>query len=163
MKNYLFFFHENDLNGYLSNWYPAPFTVENVTYRDTEQYFMAQKAKRFGDSARYALIMAATDPGEYKALGRQVQHFDPAVWDAERYEVMKQANRAKFLQNPALLAALLATGDAVLAEANPYDKVWGIGLDAAQAASTPPAAFPGRNLQGRLLMSLRAELAPARD
>ena len=162
MNNYLFFFHENDLNGYLSNWYPAAFTVDGVTYRDTEQYFMAAKAKRFGDELRYAQIMASADPAEYKRLGKLVKNFDSAIWDAERVTVMKTANRAKFIQNPALLAAFLSTGDAVLAEASPYDAIWGIGIDAATAYKTDPAAFPGKNLQGRLLMELRDEFRKGR-
>ena len=139
-KGYLFFLHENGLNGWLSNWYPAAFTVEGVAYRDTEQYFMAQKALRFGDGVCYKKIMEATDPAIYKRLGRQVSNFDSAVWDAERYEIMNTA-----------------TGDAVLLEANPGDPVWGIALDAAAAAGTAPDAFPGQNLQGRLLMELREE------
>ena len=157
MNTYIFFFHDNGLNGYLSNWYPATFSVDGVTYRDTEQYFMAAKAKRFGDEACFSRIMASSDPAEVKRLGRLVKNFEAAVWDAERYEIMKTANRAKFSQNPSLLAALLATGDAVLVEASPYDKVWGIGLSAAGAYASDPAAFPGRNLQGRLLMELRDE------
>ena len=156
-KGYLFFLHENGLNGWLSNWYPAAFTVDGVAYRDTEQYFMAQKALRFGDGVCYKKIMEATDPAIYKRLGRQVSNFDSAVWDAERYEIMKTANREKFRQNPELLSALLSTGDAVLLEANPGDPVWGVALDAAAAAETAPDAFPGRNLQGKLLMELREE------
>ena len=155
-KGYLFFFHENELNGWCSNWYPAVFTLDDVTYRDTEQYFMAQKALRFGDDVRYGQIMAATDPAEYKHLGKLVKNFDPAVWDAERYEIMKTGNRAKFRQNPELLSALLSTGDVVLAEANPGDPIWGIALDASAAVKSK-FDFPGQNLQGRLLMELRDE------
>ena len=162
MNTYLFFFHETGLNGFLSNWYPAAFTVNGVTYRDTEQYFMAAKAVCFGDEKRYEQIMAATDPGEYKRLGRLVKNFDPAVWDARRYEIMKTANREKYRQNPALLDALLSTGDAVLAEASPFDTIWGVGIGAGKAYDIDPAAFPGRNLLGKLLMELREEFHAAR-
>ena len=33
----------------LSQWFPAHFDVDDVHYRNTEQYMMAQKAKLFGD------------------------------------------------------------------------------------------------------------------
>ena len=35
---------------------------------------------------------------------------------------------AKFTQNPSMKAFLLSTGDSVLVEASPLDKIWGIGL-----------------------------------
>ena len=153
----VFFWHHTGPYGFLSNWYPAEFTIDGVTYRDTEQYFMAQKAIRFGDTTRLAEIMAAEDPATYKKLGRLVENYDPAVWNAVRYEVMKTGNRAKFAQHPELRQKLLATGDALIAEASPRDCIWGIGYGAERARLTPPDRFRGQNLQGRLLMELREE------
>ncbi len=84
-----------------------------------------------------------------------ISPFDSTVWDSKRYEIMKAGNRAKFAQNPELQKKLLDTGDAILAEASPYDDVWGVKLSAKEAAKLEPFAWPGMNLLGRLLMELR--------
>ncbi len=73
------------------------------------------------------------------------------------YDVVKAGNRAKFAQNKALCDALLATGDAILAEAAPNDKKWGIVMTAAVAEKTPQADWNGKNLLGKVLMELREE------
>ena len=73
------------------------------------------------------------------------------------YDVVKAGNRAKFAQNKALRDALLATGDAILAEAAPNDKKWGIGMTAVVAEKTPQADWNGKNLLGKVLMELREE------
>ena len=52
---------------------------------------------------------------------------------------------------------LQATGDSVIAEASPKDKIWGIGLTADKASKLPPERWPGENLLGRILMELREE------
>ena len=65
---------------------------------------------------------------------------------------------AKFAQNPDLLSVLLATGSAVLAEASPYDRVWGPGLSEAQATLIAPSDWPGENRLGRCLAWARSVL-----
>ena len=124
---------------------------------------MAQKARLFHDPERYTAILRASGPRECKDLGRRVTPFDPGAWDAVKYETVKTANRAKFGQNPDLRETLLGTGGAVLAEASPYDTVWGIGLDAAGAARLSPSEWPGQNLLGRVLMDLRTEFSAERS
>ena len=153
----VFFWLNEGENGYLSNWFHSPFTVDGVAYENTEQYFMAQKAILFGDTNTLEQIMKASSPKECKQLGRSVTPFDSAIWDAKSYEIMKTGNRYKFIQNPGLMTKLLSTGDAILAEASPLDGIWGIKLDADQAESIEPSKWPGRNLQGKLLMELREE------
>ena len=155
----VFFWKEDEENGFFSNWFRRSFVLDDFTYLFVEQYMMARKAKLFHDSVRYEAILRSTKPWECKALGRLVTPFDPEAWDKVKYEVVKTANRAKYEQNPDLKAKLLDTGDALIAEASPEDSIWGIGLDAAAAAETDPSAWPGQNLLGRILMELRAEFA----
>ena len=155
----VFFWKDNEENGYLSNWYRRKFVIDDFEYLHVEQYMMAQKAKLFHDSARYTAILRATKPWECKDLGKQVTPFDAKTWDAVKYDIVKDGNRAKFEQNPDLKKLLLATGNAVLAEASPKDKIWGIGLDAQTAASTDMSKWPGQGLLGRALMELRTEFS----
>ena len=37
-------------NGFLSNWYPSPFTVDGQHFTSVEQYMMYRKAITFGDT-----------------------------------------------------------------------------------------------------------------
>lgn len=159
MQPPVFFWNPDEDNGIFSNWYPSPFAVEGHTYQNVEQYFMAEKAKLFGDMPRYHAILTSHDPAQQKKLGREVTPFDSALWDRHKYDVMKAGNRAKYAQNEELRQALLATGSRPLAEASPYDGIWGIRLSAKRAAWVSPEQWPGENLLGRLLMELRAEFA----
>ena len=58
---------------------------------------------------------------------------------------------------------LLSTGNAILAEASPYDAVWGIGMDKKQAEKAGPEAWQGENLLGLALMEVRDMLKEKED
>ncbi len=142
----------------LSQWYPAPFTVDDVTYPTAEHYMMAEKARLSGDEETRSQILASTDPREAKALGRKVRGFDAAVWERERFGVVVRGNEAKFSADPALRAFLLDTAPRVLVEASPVDPIWGIGLAADDPAAQDPARWRGLNLLGFALMEARGRL-----
>ena len=74
---------------------------------------------------------------------------------------MLRGNRLKFSQDPELHRALLATGDTLLVEAAPYDRIWGVGLTAGRASAVPEAQWPGTNLLGKALTQVRDELKNA--
>ena len=97
---------------------------------------MASKARLFGDATALSAILASTDPREQKRLGRQVRHFDPALWQDECETIVLRGYLAKFSQNEEMCVALETTGARCITEASPHDKVWGIGL----IASDPRAA-----------------------
>lgn len=153
-----FFWNENEENGYMSNWYPSKFVIDDFEYLYVEQYLMSQKAKLFHDSKAYTAILKAGTPKECKVLGRSVVPFDSKKWNIVKYEVLKAAVRAKFEQNETLKSMLLDTGNSVIAEANPYDDIWGIGMDADSAAASEPKKWKGQNLLGIALMEVRSDL-----
>lgn len=66
-----------------------------------------------------------------------------------------KGNKAKFSQNPTLKEFLLSTGDSILAEASPYDSIWGIGLGWEDAEKGGVAQWRGENLLGCALMEVR--------
>jgi ribA/ribD-fused uncharacterized protein len=144
--------------GCLSQWYPAPFESDGVSFPTAEHYMMVGKARLFGDAEAERRILAAPDPDEAKSLGRRVPGFDERAWAQARFALVVTGNLAKFTQHPPLRDFLLATGEKVLVEASPYDRVWGIGLaaDAPEAAS--PCRWRGENLLGFALMEVRAKL-----
>ena len=139
----------------LSQWFDCGFEVSGVHYHTAEQYMMAQKALLFNDREIYDQIMLADNPRDYKALGRKIGNFDGKAWDSRKYDIVVEGNKAKFSQNTDLKEFLLSTGDAILVEASPYDKIWGIGLNAAQAAKGTVQQWKGLNLLGCALMEVR--------
>ena len=144
--------------GCLSQWYPAPFSVDGVRYATAEHYMMAGKARLFGDAEAERLVLASDDPGRAKGAGRRVRGFDEGTWAAHRYDLVVAANTAKFASHSALGNFLLGTGDRVLVEASPTDTIWGIGLSAAQPEARYPSRWRGLNLLGFALMDVRASL-----
>lgn len=144
--------------GVFGQWTDSVFVVDGVTYRCAEQFMMAEKARLFGDEAIRAKILASASPRAHKALGRRVSGFDQAVWERSALDIVVRGNRAKFSQNPAMRAALLATGDKLLVEASPLDKIWGVGLRADDPRVHDRATWRGQNLLGEALMRVRAEL-----
>lgn len=139
----------------LSQWYYCYFQVDGVQYHTTEQYMMAGKARLFGDSKVLAEIMEANNPHDYKKLGRQISGFEQTAWNNNKYDIVVEGNKAKFSQNDDIKEFLLATGDAILAEASPYDKIWGIGLDSEHAKELGVDNWRGQNLLGCALMEVR--------
>ncbi|MBQ6420518.1 MAG: NADAR family protein [Clostridia bacterium] len=138
-----------------SQWYDCCFTLDGVRYHTTEQYMMAQKALLFGDENAYQAIMAADSPKDYKALGRTVGNFDPAVWDGKKYGIVLRGNLAKFSQNEPIKAFLLGTEDKIIAEASPYDGIWGIRMAIDDPNAGNPEYWGGENLLGFALMETR--------
>ena len=154
---FVFFWKLHHKNEEFSNWYPKEFIIEGIRYNCVEQYMMAKKALTFNDLAIYQKIMASDDPGECKDLGKLVSNFNPAVWDSCKREIVYNANYAKFTQNPELMAKLKATGDAIMAEASPQDRIWGIGMAADDPDARYPEKWKGENILGSILMEIRQQ------
>lgn len=163
--DFLFFWgHRPDRSGRMtpscfSQWWPASFTVDGLTYPTAEHWMMAEKARLFRDPQTMSAILEATDPKTVKALGRGVKHFDAQRWDERKLGIVIHGNYEKFRQNADLRAFLSSTGDRVLVEASPVDPIWGIGLAADDEAARDPFRWRGANLLGFALMHVRDRLA----
>jgi ribA/ribD-fused uncharacterized protein len=144
--------------GCLSQWWSVPVTVDGVTYPSAEHYMMAAKTLLFGDAETAARIQAAPHPGTAKKLGRQVRGFDERSWVQRRFDLVITGNLAKFGQHPQLRDFLLGTGNRILVEASPLDRIWGIGLAVDDERATSPQQRPGLNLLGFALMEVRHQL-----
>ncbi|MUM16443.1 NADAR family protein [Mycobacterium sp. CBMA271] len=142
----------------LSQWWPAEFTVEGLRYRTAEHYMMWRKAMLFGDAVTAELILAADHPREVKELGRRVSNFDELLWQEIRFEAVVEGNLAKFSQSEGLRDYLCGTGDEMIVEASPVDRVWGIGMAADDPRAVDPAQWEGLNLLGFALMDVRSTL-----
>ncbi len=139
----------------LSQWGRSPFEWKGRRFLSAEQAMMHGKATLFGDREMAERILDSKTSFQAKALGAKVRGFDQTVWERERFQVVVEANLGKFTTIPALREFLLATGNAVLAEASPTDPVWGIGLDESDRDAKSPDRWPGLNLLGFALMEVR--------
>ena len=143
MNNILGFYAPDQENGYLSNWNSCSFQYGRYTYSSAEQFMMAQKAALFHDYGVFFKILDTHDQSTIKKLGKQVSNYDDAVWSRLRGPMMRRGLRAKFQQNPDLMEKLLSTGNIVLAECAPRDKIWGIGLAVDDARIQDPQQWKG--------------------
>lgn len=160
-RSYVFFWKPSEPLGYLGNWYPAAFEANGVLYPTSEHYMMYAKAMLMGDESVAAQILASPDPGVVKKLGQTVSPWNEALWIENRNRIMFEACLAKFSAHADLRASLLATGNAVLVEASPFDRIWGIGMGASHRDAENPAKWKGMNLLGEALMKVRDRLAAA--
>lgn len=159
---YVFFWKPGDIEYEpeccLGQWQYSEFRSEHLNYKCTEQYMMAEKARLFEDVEIEKEIMKTTDPKQMKSMGRKVKNFHDKIWDRSKYSVVLNGNYLKFTQNPKMRNILLATGDKVLVEASPLDKVWGIGFSKSNSNAVNPSDWRGLNLLGFALMEVRDEI-----
>ena len=85
-------------------------------------------------------------------------NFKQEEWESSASTIAKTALTLKFSQNNDLKTYLLNTATKLLAEASPYDTVWGTGIH-----MKDPTCFDrdkwGKNMLGAILMDVRTELA----
>lgn len=154
-KKYVLFF------GYkcpFSNMYRSIITYSDEFFNCVEQIFAYEKARLFEPSVAQN-IKNCTYGVQAKKLGSRVKNFDPKIWDNHRELVMKEALRVKFNSNTRLKKLLELTEDAELVEVSPYDKFWGAGADRNKMIELikQNKTYPGKNVLGNMLMSLREE------
>lgn len=142
-------------DGPFSQWSTSEFEIDGRVYSCAEQYMMYKKALTFNDVGIAEQIMGTVMPREQKALGRKVRNFVPEIWDSISRDVVFRGNVAKFTQNPIHFDALMATKGTLVVEASPYDKIWGIGLDAEEASTTLQENWPGKNWLGQIVTEVR--------
>jgi ribA/ribD-fused uncharacterized protein len=142
----------------LSQWWPSPFTVDGVEYATAEHWMMAAKARLFGDAEAERRALEAPNPALAKKAGRLVRGFDETVWQRERFSIVVEGSVHKFAADEELRTFLLGTGDRILVEASPLDRVWGIGLAADDEAAGDPEHWRGLNELGFALMCARDRL-----
>jgi len=141
-------------------WYPASFdeTIDGKTIRfpTGEHYMTYRKALAMSDRASASRILDARTPLEANKLGRAIRNYDGELWRREREGVAEQGNWLKFSQVEECRAALLGSGNKVIVEASPTDRIWGIGFAGDQAEGREEEW--GENILGQALMRVRERL-----
>ena len=143
--------------GAFSHWYVAE-TKDKLgnKFPTMEHYMMYQKAVLFGDETIATEILSLRTPKEVKEAGRRVHGFDKDKWKANREQIVFDGNLLKFTQHQNLQKLLLETGNRLLVEASPEDRIWGIGYSATDAPQHRKDW--GENLCGQAIQKVRAKL-----
>lgn len=157
MSSVILFYHQNDSYGCFSNFYPISFIDNDIVFCCSEQRLMYEKAKLF-DQSMCEIILNSSNPTIIKNLGRQIKNFNQIIWDEKKYQIMVDTLFLKFSQNSEICKILLNTNNKLLAEASPYDFIWGIGLSKEKALNVLPCNWKGQNLLGKALMEVREKL-----
>ncbi len=145
MTDKIEFYSRNDRPyGCFSNFAPYPVRLRGKSWPTSEHYFQAQK---FSGTPREHEIRRARTPRRAARLGRDRRHRPRRDWERVKDSVMYDVVLAKFEQHADIRERLLSTGEATIVEHTANDDYWGDGGDGS-----------GRNMLGRILMRVRAEL-----
>ena len=128
----------------MSNFAPYPFEISGKTWPTSEHYFQAMK---FLDPSLQEHIRSIESPMEAALEGRKRTHPLRSDWEEVKDDIMYQAVKAKFEQNPIILGELVATDSAQLIEHTMNDSYWADNGDGT-----------GKNMLGLILMRVREEL-----
>lgn len=164
--------HHEDIvlfqKGPLSQWYGGfegqsggfcPSLQSDIRCNCGEQWMMLAKAAIFNDEETFDLILQTESPKEQKELGRRIKNFNSVVWDTHKFDVVEYGNIWKFEQNEHLKEFIMQfPKDTIFAEAAPWDKVWGIGLNPTDPDALDPSKWLGENLLGKVLTNVRNQL-----
>lgn len=144
MPAILQFYRVTDPYGWLSNLYRRAFIFEGRTFRSREDAYQFAKPD---DQAVAEWLITSPAPRFTAMAGRALPPYEyKPKFHEKKVELMTRINRAFFRQNPDLAEKLLATDTAEIQEASKGDAFWGMGNG------------KGQNMQGRILMQVRAEL-----
>ena len=154
----VYFHRPEEINGFLSNWYPSKFRIDKMTFTSIEQYIMYSKCHLFGDLAAELAVMDTDDPSEQKKIGRKVNGYISEIWEGARQAVLMRGLAAKFTQNPELRNLLVQTKDAWLVECAGSDKIWACGRRLDDIRRTDLKQWEGKNILGFALMETRSLL-----
>jgi ribA/ribD-fused uncharacterized protein len=159
--NELHFYSVDDEDvGFMSNFYPSPFTDSNGTeWKTSEHYYQAYKFKP--GTKEFERIRNTTTAREcYKVAWEYKESFtdltssnpkEPSKeWADRKDKIMREALHYKFDQNPDLKQKLLDTGDKILIEHAMRDAWYGTGEYEGET-------YVGKNMLGVILMELRDE------
>ncbi len=146
--------------GPFSQWAISPFTLNGIYYKTAEHYMMWCKDQLFGGKLSH-LILDARHPRDAKLLGREVEGFDEAIWNAAAKQFVFRGNMAKFTQNPLMLQDLMTTYGTTLVEASPTDVIWGIGLGEYDPLRFDRKNWRGTNWLGEVIQDVRETLVLA--
>lgn len=135
---------------FLSPYAKFPITMEvdgnSYVFPSVEHYYQAMKF--YASDKRFDIIRNLKNPDEARLITKTIEYKinRRADFEENKFKIMEDGLRAKFMQNPNAATLLKSTGDAVLIKACPVCYKCGFGLGS------------GENRMGKILMQIREEL-----
>ena len=102
----------------LSNYYQSQLIFQK--YSSIEQAYQHQKALLFDDLDTADQLMDTHDHSVAKRLSFKIKGFKEQVLKRKRYDILLELTKRKFIQNPNLATALLATDTKRIAESGKH-------------------------------------------
>jgi len=140
---------------YFSQRFNSSFEVDDKLFNSIEHWIMYQKAILFEDYSIGNKIINSENIIEARSFERLIRGFDEIVWKRERFRIVFEGNIHKFNQSRNLGELLLKTQNKILVEANPNDKIWGVGMSVEHSDIDNISLWEGQNLYGFILMDVR--------
>lgn len=145
-------------NSPLSNHHSSPFSLEGQRFVCVEQFLAVNRAFLAKDRAAARRAMSQSDPVRHKFILNSLREDQPELWREKAQQIILDATRAKFNQNPHLSKFLIDTYPLRIGEAS-RDEFWGTGLTLENVDAMDPAQWSQKgNLLGRTLEQVRSEL-----
>ena len=144
--------------GEFSNQYQAPFTYIGTRFESVEQFLSYMRAL-FGRSKATAekVLECGGDSAALVKISKKQRLLENNSWEEVRQQIMRLGMRQKFLQNPELRKKLLSTGFRLLVEI-PKEGLLDRILPPSEEWVRDPAKWKNRNMTGKALMQVRADL-----
>ena len=142
---------------------PWPFGWRRI--HSSDQLYQFHKAYYIKDIGRSWDILGAKSALDCKKIGKKVKITNHLLWNRDKVGIMRYCLMEKFIYSDKnnFLSQLLLNSTPILAECNPFDKFWGIGLKLKDARFMAPTDWPGENWMGKLLMELREYLTMRKE
>ena len=157
-EQWLIFGGQHSVFNFMSNYFPAEITYDDVVHSSSEQAYQYAKASRYKDSVAMQKILHSRNPAEAKRLGYRVKNFDLRDWKFVSENIMKDILRVKFREGSDLAGKLLNTSGKSLAEAG-KSKTFAIGMSLNNKNIFDINKWPkNSNVLGKCLMTIRTEL-----
>ena len=138
----------------LSNFHPAPFTVNGVHYICSEQFIQHTKAILFKDYNTAKKILNATRALECKSLSKEIENYDWDQWESCAKDRVLPGIQQKFSQNSALKDVLIhCTGTKTIVEST-SDSFWGSGVPLYCNDCLNPRQWISKGIMGEILMDI---------
>ena len=168
--NIITFYGERNQYGEFSNFFSFPQPIEyivgfgkgknqKVVIDNSETSIMLEKASLMGDKDIFEQLKDSKNPSYSKKLGRKIKNFDEKLWEKERPNVALYGLTFKFTSFPMLRDKLISTKNAILVEAAPYDRIWGVGMRSNDPNIRVPKKWKGQNILGFTLMNVRENIS----
>lgn len=146
------YFHSQ--HSFLSNFYPAPITVNGTNYPTAEHLYQATKSLECGDRNAAREVRQSLSALDAKRVADRVK--TTPEWNQKKDQTLQKILSEKFTQNPHLADRLLETGEKVLNEAT-ADYHFGIGATL-HSNLIGSKTYKGDNVLGKLLAKVRTQL-----